>query len=89
MKFIFIKIGVVLLNVKKDKRKYIYLLNMLIIDVKNNENLEKSLKILKNKVIKTKQNQILNEKKEFEKKSVKKRKKLLKAIYSERIKNGL
>lgn len=62
---------------------------MLIIDVKNSENLEKSLKVLKNKVIKTKQNQILNSKKEFEKKSVTKRKKLLKAIYSQKIKNGL
>ncbi len=62
---------------------------MLIIEVKNNENLEKSLKLLKNKVIKTKQNQILNERKEFEKKSVKKRKKLLKAIYTEKKKNGL
>ncbi len=62
---------------------------MLVIEVKNNENLEKSLKLLKNKVIKTKQNQILNERKEFEKKSVKKRKKLLKAIYSEKKKNGL
>lgn len=62
---------------------------MLIIEIKNNENLEKSLKLLKNKVIKTKQNQILNERKEFEKKSVKKRKKLLKAIYTERLKNGL
>lgn len=62
---------------------------MLIIDVKNSENLEKSLKQLKAKVIRTKQNQILNERKEFEKKSVKKRKKLLKAVYSEKIKNGL
>ena len=62
---------------------------MLIIDVKNSENLEKSLKVLKNKVIKTKQNQMLNERKEFEKKSVRKRKKLLKAIYSQKIKNGL
>ena len=62
---------------------------MLIIEVKNSENLEKSLKLLKNKVIKTKQNQILNEKKEFEKKSVKNRKKLLKAIYSQKKKNGL
>ena len=62
---------------------------MLIIDVKNSENLEKSLKQLKAKVIKTKQNQILNERKEFEKKSVKKRKKLLKAIYTEKMKKGL
>lgn len=62
---------------------------MLIIDVKNNDNLEKSLKLLKSKVIKTKQNQILTERKEFEKRSVKKRKKLLKAIYSQKRKNGL
>jgi len=62
---------------------------MLIIEIKNNDNLEKSLKLLKNKVIKTKQNQILNERKEFEKRSVKKRKKLLKAIYKEKKKNGL
>lgn len=62
---------------------------MLIIEIKNNDNLEKSLKQLKNKVIKTKQNQILNERKEFEKRSVKKRKKLLKAIYTEKKKNGL
>lgn len=62
---------------------------MLIIDVKNSENLEKSLKLLKSKVIKTKQNQILTERKEFEKKSVKKRKSLLKAIYTQKKKNGL
>jgi len=60
---------------------------MLIIEVKNNDNLEKSLKILKNKVIKTKQNQILNERKEFEKKSVKVRKKILKAIYVQKKRN--
>ena len=62
---------------------------MLIIDVKNNDNLEKSLKLLKSKVIKTKQNQILNERKEFEKKSVKKRKQLLKAIYKSKKSQGL
>jgi len=62
---------------------------MLIIEIKKNENLEKALKTLKSKVIKTHQNQILLEKKEFEKKSVKKRKKLLKAIYTEKKKKGL
>lgn len=62
---------------------------MLIIDVKNSENLEKSLKLLKSKVIKTKQNQILTERKEFEKKSVKKRKNLLKAIYKQKKTNEL
>lgn len=62
---------------------------MLIVEVKNSENLERSLKLLKSKVIKTKQNQILNEKKEFEKKSVKERKKILRAIYTQKKKNGL
>ncbi len=62
---------------------------MLIIEIRKEENLEKALKLLKSKVIKTKQNQILNERKEFEKKSVKKRKKLLKAKYTEKLKRGL
>ena len=62
---------------------------MLIIEIKKNENLEKALKLLKSKVIKTHQNQILQERKEFEKKSVKKRKQLLKAIYVQKKKNGL
>lgn len=54
---------------------------MLIIKIKNGENLEKALKQLKSKVIKTKQNQILTERKEYKKKSVKKRSQILKAIY--------
>ncbi len=58
---------------------------MIIIEIKNGENIEKSLKTLKSKVIKTKQNQILFERKEFTKKSVVKRIKKLKAIYKERI----
>ena len=62
---------------------------MLIIEIKKNENIEKALKVLKSKVIKTKQNQILTEKKEFSKKSVIERKKILKAIYTEKIKKGL
>ena len=54
---------------------------MLIIEIKNNENLEKALKTLKSKVIKTKQNQILFERKEYTKPSVKARTQKLKAIY--------
>ena len=42
---------------------------MLIVEIKNGENIEKSLKTLKSKVIKTKQNQILFERKEYKKKS--------------------
>lgn len=57
---------------------------MLIIEIKNGDNLEKGLKTLKSKVIKTKQNQILLERKQFTKKSVKQRAEILKAQYKER-----
>ena len=57
---------------------------MLVIQVKNNDNLEKSLKLLKSKVIKTKQNKILLEKKEFTKKSVLKRNQILNAKYKQK-----
>lgn len=62
---------------------------MIIIEIKNNENLEKALKSLKSKVIKTKQNQILLDKKEYTKPSVRKRTNKLKAIFSERKKKQL
>jgi len=61
---------------------------MLIIQIKNGENIEKALKTLKSKVIKTKQNQKLFDKKEFTKKSVVKRKELLKAIYIQKKKQS-
>ena len=54
---------------------------MIIIEIKNNDNIEKALKTLKSKVIKTKQNQILFERKQFTKKSVSKRTQKLKSIY--------
>lgn len=54
---------------------------MIIIEIKNNENIEKALKTLKSKVIKTKQSQILFGKKEYVKKSILKRKEKLKAIF--------
>jgi small subunit ribosomal protein S21 len=62
---------------------------MLIIEIKNNENIEKALKTLKSKVIKTKQNQQLLNRKEFTKKSVEKRAQKLKAIYKQRKLNEL
>ncbi len=62
---------------------------MLIIEIRNGENLEKALKVLKSKVIKTKQNQVLLERKEYTKKSVVERTKLLKAVYKERKRKGL
>jgi ribosomal protein S21 len=45
---------------------------MLIVEVKNN-NIEKALKVLKGKVIKTKQLNILRARKEFQKMTVKRR----------------
>jgi small subunit ribosomal protein S21 len=62
---------------------------MIIVEIKNNENLERALKTLKSKVIKTKQTQKLQERKEFIKPSVVKRTKLLKAIYIQKKKNQL
>jgi ribosomal protein S21 len=50
--------------------------------------LEKALKQLKSKVIKTKQNQILTERKEYKKKSVKRRSQILKAIYVQKKKSN-
>jgi ribosomal protein S21 len=56
---------------------------MIIIPIDNKTPLEKGLKILKSKVIRTKQNDILRNRKEFTKKSVKLRHQKLKAIYKE------
>ena len=53
---------------------------MLIVEVKK-DGIEKALKTLKSKVIKTKQNKILFDKKEFVKKSVLRRAQILKAAY--------
>jgi len=68
------------LVVKKLKKLIIYL-HMLIVEIKNNDSLERALKTLKSKVIRTKQQQVLNERKEYIKKSVKERSKYLKAVY--------
>jgi small subunit ribosomal protein S21 len=61
---------------------------MLIVKIKK-DGIEKALKTLKSKVIKTKQNQILFEKKEFVKKSVVRRSQILKASYVQKVKNSL
>ena len=60
---------------------------MIIVEVKQGEGLERALKILKSKVIKTKQFQELYSRKNYVKKSVLKRSQKLKAIYTQRIKN--
>ena len=61
---------------------------MLIIEI-NKDGIERALKTLKSKVIKTKQNQILFDRKEFVKKSVVKRNQKLKASYIQKKKNNL
>jgi small subunit ribosomal protein S21 len=61
---------------------------MLIIKIQNSDNLERALKTLKSKVIKTKQNQQVLNRKEYVKPSVQKRKALLKAIYTNKVKNS-
>ena len=61
---------------------------MLIVEIKNGENIDKALKILKSKVIKTKQNQSLMKRKEYEKKSVSRRTEILKAKYIEQNKKS-
>ncbi len=60
---------------------------MLIVDVNPNESIDKVLKKLKSKVIKTRQTQILNNRKEYTKKSVRRRSIKQKAIYTQKIKN--
>jgi small subunit ribosomal protein S21 len=60
---------------------------MLIINV-DSRGIEKSLKELKSKVIKTRQNKKLFEQKEFVKKSVKRRKEIQKAAYIQKLKSA-
>jgi small subunit ribosomal protein S21 len=60
---------------------------MIIIKITQGNPLEKALKTLKSKVIKTKQNQILFEKREYTKKSVLKRAQILKAKHIQSLKD--
>jgi small subunit ribosomal protein S21 len=60
---------------------------MIIIKITQGNNLERALKTLKSKVIKTKQNQILFDKREYTKKSVIKRSQILKAKYIQSLKD--
>jgi small subunit ribosomal protein S21 len=60
---------------------------MLIINV-DSRGIEKSLKELKSKVIKTRQNQKLFERKEFVKKSVKRRKEIQRAAHIQKLKSS-
>ena len=62
---------------------------MIIIDMKKEKSIESALKTYKSKVQKTKQIQKLRERQEFVKPSVKRRAEILKAVYVEKLKNGL
>jgi small subunit ribosomal protein S21 len=62
---------------------------MIIIKINQGNNIEKALKTLKSKVIKTKQNQILFEKREYTKKSVLRRAQILKAKHIQSLKDQL
>lgn len=56
---------------------------MLIVNVDNKTPIEKALKLFKSKVIKTKLMTELKSRKEFTKKSIKRRDEIKKAVYSE------
>lgn len=58
---------------------------MLIVTVNKNGDIEKALKELKGKVIRTRQNSFLNGRKEFKKKSVSKREVKNRAIYRQKL----
>jgi len=57
-----------------------YLYDMLVIPVQNN-NIEKALKVLKGKVIRTKQVTYLRDRQYYEKKSVRRRNEIKNAVY--------
>ena len=61
---------------------------MIIVKVENNLSLDKALKILKNKVHKTKQLEFLKDRKQYEKKSVKLRNQKRKAIHKQNFINS-
>lgn len=58
---------------------------MIIVKIEKGINLERALKLYKSKIIKTRQSSELNERKEFEKKSVLRRKEILKAKYKQQL----
>jgi|694.fasta_scaffold132100_5 small subunit ribosomal protein S21 len=62
---------------------------MLIVKIKQGESIERAIKTLKSKVVKTKQNQILFDNRQFTKKSVVRRTQISKAKYIQRKKDNL
>lgn len=61
---------------------------MLIVKIKQGEGIERALKTLKSKVVKTKQNQILFDKRDYTKKSEIKRSQILKAKFIQKKKDN-
>jgi small subunit ribosomal protein S21 len=62
---------------------------MIIVDLKNEKSIETALRTYKSKVQKTKQVQILRDREQYVKPSVKRRTEKLKAIYINSKRNGL
>jgi small subunit ribosomal protein S21 len=60
---------------------------MIIVEVKNANSLESALKTYKFKVYKSKQNEILRDRQEFKKPSVKKRAQVKKAKYLQKVRS--
>jgi len=60
---------------------------MIIVPVKNGNSIESALKTYKFKVYKSKQNEVLRKRQEFEKPSVKRRSQIKKAKYLQKIKS--
>jgi len=61
---------------------------MIIVEINQGDTIDKALKKLKTKVNKTRQNQQMYKRKEYIKKSVRKRLTKQKAIYTQKIKNS-
>jgi small subunit ribosomal protein S21 len=62
---------------------------MIIIDVNKERGIESALKVYKARVLKSKQLQMLKDRQTYVKPSIAKRERIQKAIYSQKIKNGL
>lgn len=62
---------------------------MIIIDLSKEKNIESALRTYKHKVQKIKQVQQLRERQVYKKPSVKRRDEILKAVYVEKMRNGL
>jgi ribosomal protein S21 len=61
---------------------------MIIIDINKNQNLDKALKVLKTKVIQSKQTELLRNRKEYVKKSELRRTEIKNAIYRQSLINS-